>query len=94
MNNKFIYLRKFWKNKKIFLTGHTGFKGSWMIIFFHLLGAKVYGYSLKQNKISLYNIANLNKIITKSFIGDIRSYNKLKKSIQKSAPDFLIHMAA
>ena len=94
MNNKFIYLRKFWKNKKIFLTGHTGFKGSWMIIFFHLLGAKVYGYSLKQNKISLYNIANLNKIITKSFIGDIRSYNKLKKSIQKSSPDFLIHMAA
>jgi CDP-glucose 4,6-dehydratase len=94
MNKKFNNLKKFWKNKKVFITGHTGFKGSWLTIFFHLLGAKVYGYSLKQNKISLYNIASIDKIITKSFIGDIRNYSKMKKSIQKSSPDFLIHMAA
>jgi len=94
MNNTFGNLQKFWKNKKVFITGHTGFKGSWLVIFYNLLGAKVYGYSLKQNKISLYNITNLDKILTKSFIGDIRDYAKLKKSIQESSPDFLIHMAA
>jgi len=94
MSNKIIKLKKFWKNKKIFITGHTGFKGSWLTIFFHLLGAKVYGYSLKQKKLSLYNIAHIDKIITKSVIGDIRDYSKMKKTIKKSSPDFLIHMAA
>ena len=94
MNNKFTILKKFWRNKRVFITGHTGFKGSWLLIFFHLLGAKIYGYSLKQNKISLYNIANLDKIVAKSYIGDIRDYSKIKKSIQKSSPDFFIHMAA
>jgi CDP-glucose 4,6-dehydratase len=94
MSSRLNNLKKFWKKKKVFITGHTGFKGSWLTVFFHLLGAKVYGYSLKQDKISLYNIANIDKIITKSYIGDIRDYTKLKKSIQKSSPDFLIHMAA
>ncbi len=92
--NKINNLKSFWKNKKVFITGHTGFKGSWLTIFFNLLGAKVYGYSLKQERYSLYNFANLEKVISKSFIGDIRNYNKLKKSIKKCSPDFLIHMAA
>ena len=94
MAKNLIHLKKFWKNKKIFLTGHTGFKGSWLAIFLYTLGAKVYGYSLRAEKNSLYNFANINKIITKSYIGDIRNYNKLKKSIKQSSPDFLIHMAA
>tara|TARA_Y100000389_G_scaffold204417_1_gene256830 strand:- start:2076 stop:3158 length:1083 start_codon:yes stop_codon:yes gene_type:complete len=94
MNKKIIKLKSFWKNKKVFITGHTGFKGSWLIIFFNLLGAKVYGYSLRQNKFSLYNFANLEKIISKSYIGDIRDYKKLKNSIKNSSADFLIHMAA
>ena len=94
MKNNLFKLRKFWKNKKIFITGHTGFKGCWLTIFFNLLGAKVYGYSLKQEKISFYNLANINKIVTKSTIGDIRNYQKLKLSIKKSSADFLIHMAA
>ena len=42
--------QKFWKNKKIFITGHTGFKGSWLSVYLHYLGAKVYGYSLKEKK--------------------------------------------
>ena len=86
--------KKFWKNKKVFITGHTGFKGTWLTIFFHLLGAKVYGYALKQKKISLYNIANIDRIINKSFIADIRDYAKMKRCIQKISPDFVIHMAA
>jgi len=94
MSKKILKLKSFWKNKKVFITGHTGFKGSWLTIFLHLLGAKVYGYSLKQEKYSLYNFAKIEKLVTKSIIGDIRDYNKLKQSIKKSHPDFLFHMAA
>ena len=94
MSSHLVSLKKFWKNKKIFLTGHTGFKGSWLIIFFHVLGAKVYGYSLKQEKLSLFNILKLNRILKKSIIGDIRNQSKLKKYLSNCKPDFLIHMAA
>ena len=94
MDNHLRILQKFWKNKKVFITGHTGFKGSWLTIFFHILGAKVYGYSLKPEKDSLYNFAKIKQIVRKSYIGDIRNYKKLKASITKSSPNFLIHMAA
>jgi CDP-glucose 4,6-dehydratase len=93
--NKLIYLSKFWKGKKVFLTGHTGFKGTWFSIFLNLLGAKVLGYSLKPNTTpSFYNSIKLNKQMHKSIIGDIRDYIKLKKSISKFSPDFIVHMAA
>ena len=92
MNNTFGNLQKFWKNKKVFITGHTGFKGSWLVIFYNLLGAKVYGYSLKQNKISLYNITNLDKILTKSYIGDIRDPEAIGSAIR--GVDFIFHAAA
>ena len=95
MRNNFFFLKKFWKNKKVFLTGHTGFKGSWFSIFLNLIGAKVVGYSLRpEEKKNLFDLTNLNKQIHSSIIGDIRDYDKLKKSILKSAPDFVVHMAA
>lgn len=94
MSKKLSKLKKFWKNKKVFITGHTGFKGSWMTMIFNLLGAKVYGYSLKPERSSLYNLVNIDKIMTKSSIGDLRDYKKLKEAIYKISPDFLIHMAA
>ena len=49
MDNK-EKLKKFWKNKKVFITGHTGFKGTWLSIILNCLGAKIYGYSLKPKK--------------------------------------------
>jgi CDP-glucose 4,6-dehydratase len=95
MKNKLLVLRKFWKNKKVFLTGHTGFKGSWFSIFLNLLGAKVIGYSLKPDKkLNLFDLAKLDKEIYGSIIGDIRNYSKLKRSIAKFRPDFIVHMAA
>ena len=95
MQNKLTELKKFWKNKKVFLTGHTGFKGSWLCIFLDLLGAKVEGYSLKPDqKINLFDLAKVSQLINKSVIGDIRDYAKLKKTISKFSPDFVIHMAA
>jgi CDP-glucose 4,6-dehydratase len=95
MINNFLLLNKFWKNKRVFLTGHTGFKGSWLSIFLNLLGAEVKGYSLKpEQKINLFDLANISNLISSSIIGDIRDYKKLKKSIFRFSPDFIIHMAA
>jgi CDP-glucose 4,6-dehydratase len=86
--------KNFWKGKRIFLTGHTGFKGSWFIVLLNILGAKVYGYSLKPEKKSLFQFAGIKRLTEKSIIGDIRDFSKLKKSIKKSNPDFIVHMAA
>ena len=55
---KYKKLRNFWKNKKVFITGHTGFKGSWMCLMLNLFGAKIYGYSLKPDKKSLFLQSN------------------------------------
>jgi len=93
--NRLKSLKKFWKGKKVFLTGHTGFKGTWMSIFLSLIGAKVIGYSLKPDSSeNFYDIVKSNKLIYKSIFGDIRDYDKLKRSIQKFSPDFIVHMAA
>jgi CDP-glucose 4,6-dehydratase len=95
MTNNLKSLSKFWKGKKVFLTGHTGFKGSWFSILLNLLGAKVVGYSLKPNaNLNLYDLAKLHKEMHKNIFGDIRDYNKLKKTIKKFSPDFVVHMAA
>ncbi len=84
----------FWKGKKVFLTGHTGFKGSWLSLWLQNMGASVKGYSLKPNtKPALYNEANVADDM-ESEIGDIRNLDQITKSIVKFSPDVLIHMAA
>ena len=58
---KYLVSKKFWKNKKVFVTGHTGFKGSWLCIYLKLLGAEVTGYSLKPTtKPNLFELTNIN----------------------------------
>ena len=57
----------FWKGKKVFITGHTGFKGAWLSIFLKTLGAQITGYSLKPSKKSLYNLAKVQSIISRSY---------------------------
>jgi CDP-glucose 4,6-dehydratase len=95
MIKEFIRLKKFWKNKRVFITGHTGFKGSWTIIFLNILGAKIAGYSSQtKNKDSLYKKAKLKKFLEVSSFGDIKDYKKLKNNILKFKPDFIIHFAA
>ncbi len=86
-------LKFFWK-KKVFITGHTGFKGSWLIIILNLLGAKVYGYSLKPKKKSLFNQIDGGKIIEKSFYGNLNDYKKLKSKISQVKPNIIFHLAA
>ncbi|MBS1738526.1 MAG: CDP-glucose 4,6-dehydratase [Bacteroidetes bacterium] len=87
-------LEKFYKGKKVFVTGHTGFKGAWLISWLHLLGAEIKGYSLApQNEICLYNIVSA-QIPHTSVIADIRNKEKLKTEIEKFQPDFIFHLAA
>lgn len=87
-------LHKFFKNKKIFVTGHTGFKGSWLSLWLEKMEAKVCGYALKPDAESLYNVAKLQNIFTKSVFDDIRNAQILEQEIKQFQPEILIHMAA
>ena len=84
----------FWRNKKVLITGHTGFKGAWLSLILHKLGAKIYGYSLKPKKNSLYNKLNIQSFIKKSYLKDIRNYSNLKNSLNETNPDIIFHLAA
>jgi CDP-glucose 4,6-dehydratase len=85
----------FWKNKKVFITGHTGFKGSWLSLFLSNLGAEVTGYSLAPNTTpSLYNLAKIKNIIKKSIIADVRNFKTLQNEIEKSNATIVFHLAA
>ena len=84
----------FFKDKRVFLTGHTGFKGSWLCKILVMAGAKVTGYSLNPPTTpSLYEISGIEKEIT-SVIGDIRNFDELKQAFDNAQPEIVIHLAA
>jgi len=85
---------KFWENKKVLITGHTGFTGGWLSQILILNKSKVFGISLKsKNKNYLFELSNLKKKM-KSYIFDINNYKKLKKTIQFIKPEIIFHLAA
>jgi CDP-glucose 4,6-dehydratase len=84
----------FWKNKKVFITGHTGFKGGWLCLVLYTLGAEVYGYSLRPpTNPCLFEICKV-RAIAKSKLADVRNLINLKKNLDLAAPEIVIHMAA
>lgn len=86
--------RDFYRNKRVLVTGHTGFKGSWLSIWLNLMGAKVYGYSLKPGyNPNNYSLCNVKGIVTEK-IADVRDYNSFKRFIKKSQPEIVFHLAA
>ena len=86
--------KSFWKNKKVLITGHTGFKGSWLSIWLKSLGAEVIGVSLDPpSKPSLYVKANISDEIV-SLRQDIRDLEAIKKIFQKYKPEIVFHLAA
>jgi CDP-glucose 4,6-dehydratase len=86
--------KKFWKNKKVFLTGHTGFKGGWLSLWLHSMGAEVTGYALEPNtNPSLFKACNIAGLVH-SNIADIRDLDTLAHSIKEASPEIVIHMAA
>jgi CDP-glucose 4,6-dehydratase len=85
---------EFWKDKKVFITGHTGFKGSWLALWLNKLGAELKGYALPPNtEHSLFDIAGISELIDHQ-VGDVRNFKKLKKSILEFSPEIIIHLAA
>jgi|ERR1017187_7356116 CDP-glucose 4,6-dehydratase len=88
-----MIFQNLYKNKKVFLTGHTGFKGTWLTIWLEMLGAKVKGYALKPETPSLFNYVKENLKI-ESVIADIRNKKKLEEELLAFQPDFVFHLAA
>jgi CDP-glucose 4,6-dehydratase len=85
---------EFWKSKKVFLTGHTGFKGSWLSLWLQSLGAEVTGYALQPpTDPSLFEMARVGEGM-RTIISDIRDLSHLQQSMQVAMPDIVIHMAA
>ena len=86
--------RNFWKNRRVFLTGHTGFKGSWLSLWLESLGAEVTGYALEPPTTpSLYEQARVARSLH-SIIADIRDFDQIKKALSDCRPEVVIHMAA
>lgn len=89
-----FFKNRFFRNKKIFITGHTGFKGSWLTQILLELEARVCGYALEPNtNPSLFNILGLEKSIDHK-IGDIRDFQFLNKTVKDFAPEIVFHLAA
>jgi CDP-glucose 4,6-dehydratase len=87
-------LKEFWNGKKVLITGHTGFKGSWLSLWLHSVGAQVFGYSLKPStNPSMFELCELDQIILSEY-NDIRNYNALANYVEIIKPQIVFHMAA
>lgn len=87
-------LSGFYKDKKVFVTGHTGFKGTWLLLLLRELGATIKGYALAPEfDYSLFNMVDAGKV-SESIIADIREKKKLLNEIESFQPDYVFHMAA
>ena len=94
MNLKNLFFRKFWGNKKVLITGHNGFKGSWLSLLLTSLGADIYGISLEnEDPNSLFNTLHFWDKKNEEII-DIRNFEKINNAIKKISPDIIFHLAA
>ena len=90
-----MYKKNFWKNRTVFVTGHTGFKGSWLTLLLKNLGARVVGYSLNPiSKPNFFDNLKLKIFLKRDCRSNILDYKKLKLEILKAKPSILFHLAA
>ena len=85
----------FWRGKRVFLTGHTGFKGGWQSLWLQSRGAEVHGYALKPpTEPNLFTVARIGEGMASSVIADIRDADNLRKAMQAAHPEIIFHLAA
>ncbi len=85
---------KFWRGKRVFVTGHTGFKGGWLCLLLKRLGAEVYGYSLEApSKPSFYEAAGIGKLVSGE-TSDVADLDRLDSAFRRFSPQIVLHMAA
>ena len=83
----------FWQGRRVFLTGHTGFKGSWLALWLTQMGAKVTGFALPAEEISLFHQARVAQLVT-HIEGDIRDLAQVESAMQAADPEVVFHLAA
>jgi CDP-glucose 4,6-dehydratase len=87
--------KKFWNKKKVFVTGHTGFKGGWLLSILNYLGSEVSGYALNpQGKNNFFNSTKIKEVLTHDIRKNIINLDDLKSSIKKIKPEIVFHLAA
>ena len=87
--------KKFWKNKKVLITGHTGFKGGWLSVWIKMLGAKVSGYSINPiSKKNFFSSVKLKKIFFRDYRKNIQNFKNFEECIKKTKPQIIFHLAA
>jgi CDP-glucose 4,6-dehydratase len=85
----------FWRDRSVFVTGHTGFKGSWLSLWLTELGARVHGYSLAPHTSpSLFDLARIEEGLKSHVVSDVRDFNALKCAILSASPEIVFHLAA
>ena len=85
----------FWQNKRVFITGHTGFKGGWLALWLSLLGAKVTGYALPPNTDpNFFSLVELGRHLKDSHLADVNDYTALLEALSKADPEVILHLAA
>ncbi|MGF3027894.1 CDP-glucose 4,6-dehydratase [Methylobacterium aquaticum] len=85
---------QFWRGRRVFLTGHTGFKGAWLTVLLARFGAEVHGYALAPAEGSIYEKANVGRLLATSTIADIRDLEKMRTAIDACRPEIVLHLAA
>ena len=87
--------RSFWAGKRVFVTGHTGFKGGWLSLWLESMGAEVYGYALPPpTRPSLFEEAKIGQRLADHSIGDVRDAATLRAALERARPEIVFHMAA
>ncbi len=85
----------FWRGKRVFITGHTGFKGGWLSLWLHMLGAKVYGYALEPPTFpSFFDVCQLAPLFEVDHRADLSDLSQLHRAINDAQPEILFHLAA